>query len=104
MDIEPIICIFYIIKYPYYSHEAVRLQFHRDHGPALQHLRFDVAGTGIMLTGLVDRVKKEYGFDNLKVVVTGGLSEVVTPWIEADVIRDPNLLMKGLLTIYNKNK
>ena len=63
-----------------------------------------VAGAGIMLTGLVDRVSKEYGFDNLKVVVTGGLSEAVTPWIEADVIRDPNLLMKGHLTIYNKNK
>ena len=63
-----------------------------------------VAGTGIMLTGLIDRVAKEYGFDDLKVVLTGGLSEVVAKWIDADVIRDPDLLMKGLWTIYNKNK
>ena len=63
-----------------------------------------VAATGIMLTGLIDRITREYGFDDLKVVITGGLSEVVAQWIDADVIRDPNLLMKGLFTIYNKNK
>ena len=63
-----------------------------------------VAATGIMLTGLIDRITREYGFDDLKVVITGGLSEVVAQWIDADVIRDPNLLMRGLLTIYNKNK
>ena len=63
-----------------------------------------VAATGIMLTGLIDRVTREYGFDDLKVVITGGLSEVVAQWIDADVIRDPDLLMKGLFTIFKKNK
>ena len=63
-----------------------------------------VAATGIMLTGLVDRITREYGFDNLKVVITGGWSEAVIQWMDTDVIRDPDLLMKGLLTIYNKNK
>ena len=63
-----------------------------------------VAGTGIMLTGLIKKVIKEHGYDDLKVVITGGWSEAVAEWMDAEVIRDPDLLMRGLLTIYNKNR
>jgi len=63
-----------------------------------------VAATGIMLGGIIKRVAKEYGFDELNVVVTGGLSELIADWIDMKVIRDPYLLMRGLLVIYNKNK
>ena len=63
-----------------------------------------VAGTGIMLTGLIKKVIKEHGYDDLKVVITGGWSEAVAEWMDVEVIRDPDLLMRGLLTIYNKNR
>ena len=63
-----------------------------------------VAGTGIMLTGLIKKVIKEHGYDDLKVVITGGWSEAVAEWMDAEVIRDSDLLMRGLLTIYNKNR
>ena len=63
-----------------------------------------VAGTGIMLTGLIKKVIKEHGFDDLKVVITGGWSEAVAEWMDAEVIRDPDLLMRGLLTVYNRNR
>ncbi|WP_026668362.1 MULTISPECIES: type III pantothenate kinase [Butyrivibrio] len=63
-----------------------------------------VAGTGIMLTGLIKKVINEHGFDDLKVVITGGWSEAVAEWMDAEVIRDPDLLMRGLLTVYNRNR
>ena len=63
-----------------------------------------VAGTGIMLTGLIKKVIKEHGFDDLKVVITGGWSEAVAEWMDAEVIRDSDLLMRGLLTVYNRNR
>lgn len=63
-----------------------------------------VSGTGMLISGVADRVSREYNLDNLKVVVTGGLGKLVVPWIEREVIYAPNLLLKGLYTIYQQNK
>lgn len=52
---------------------------------------------------IVQRVKKETGFDNLKVVATGGLGRIIAE--ETDMIQEYNsaLTLEGLRIIYEKN-
>ncbi len=63
-----------------------------------------VSGTGILISGIADKVSKQYGLDDLKVVVTGGLSVFVRPWIDHKTFYEPDLLMKGLYEIYSMNQ
>lgn len=62
-----------------------------------------VAATGIMIDGVIDRIKETYSLPDLKVVMTGGNSKFVLPWIRHSVTYDPDLLLKGLLSIYRRN-
>ncbi len=62
-----------------------------------------VAGAGIMISGIIDRVCEQYDLSDLNVVITGGLGEYVIPWIDKDVHYEPDLLLKGLLSIYERN-
>lgn len=62
-----------------------------------------VAGTGIMMDGVIDRIRADYDLPDLKVVVTGGNGKYVLPWMKNKVIYDRDLLLKGLLAIYRKN-
>lgn len=62
-----------------------------------------VAGTGIMMDGVIQRIKESYDLAGLKVVVTGGNAHHVLPWIRQEVIYDPDLLLKGLLAVYRRN-
>lgn len=55
-----------------------------------------------MLDGLVDRIEKELG-EEPTIVATGGLAKLITPYCKREVILDDNLLLKGLLIIYNMN-
>ena len=48
-------------------------------------------------------MEKEIGTP-CKVVATGGLSNVITPNCKREIILDRDLLVKGLMLIYNKNK
>ena len=41
--------------------------------------------------------------DRAKVVATGGLANTVVPHCKNDIILDDELLLKGLMIIYNKN-
>lgn len=52
---------------------------------------------------IVNRVKKETGYENLKVVATGGLGRIIAE--ETDVIQEYNsaLTLEGLRIIYEKN-
>ncbi len=63
------------------------------------------AATGLMIEGAAARIAEELGVapEKLNVVITGGLGKLVVPWIRRDVIYDPDLLIKGMLTIYHKN-
>ncbi len=85
-----------------------------------------VAGTGLMLSELAERVmqgefvgsepevsgnRSSLGvssehFKDLKVVITGGLSEYVKPWIKckAQVHYEQNLLLRGLYEIFIRNE
>ena len=61
-----------------------------------------VFGTAAMLDGLVKRIKSELGEENATIVATGGYSKVVSECCETDIIYDENLLLDGLLEIYEK--
>ena len=52
---------------------------------------------------IVERVRKESGYQNLKVVATGGLGRIIAA--ETDVIQEYNssLTLEGLRIIYEKN-
>jgi len=56
-----------------------------------------------MVDGIIERIEKELG-EEVTIVATGGLAKVITPYCRRKVILDDNLLLKGLLIIYNKNK
>ena len=54
------------------------------------------------LDGLVERIEEEIG-EKCTVVATGGISSLITPLCKRDIILDDELLLKGLMIIYNKN-
>jgi type III pantothenate kinase len=58
-------------------------------------------GTASSIDGIVDRVREEIG--QTTVVATGGLAETVVPLCRNKIILDEELLIKGLMIIYNKN-
>ncbi len=53
---------------------------------------------------IINQVKKESGYTNLKVVATGGLGRIISD--ETDTIQtyDPSLTLDGLRIIYEKNR
>ena len=55
------------------------------------------------LDGIIDRIEEELGMKTT-VIATGGLSKVVVPFCKKEIILDDDLLIEGLLRIYNKNK
>ena len=60
-------------------------------------------GNAGMLDGLIERINENLG-EKCTVVATGGLSTVVAPLCKNEIIVDEDLLLKGLMVIYNKNK
>ncbi len=56
-----------------------------------------------IIDGIIDRIEDELG-QKVTVVATGGLAKAIVPYCKRDVILDDNLLLKGCLVIYNKNK
>lgn len=55
------------------------------------------------LDGVVDRIEEELGMP-ATVIATGGLAKTIIPHCKRRMILDDDLLIKGLLIIYNKNK
>lgn len=62
-----------------------------------------IYGNAAMLDGMIDRIGDEIKSE-LTIVATGGLSRSIIPYCRHDVILDDDLILKGLLIIYNKNK
>ena len=58
-------------------------------------------GTAACMDGMIDRIKGEMG--DMTVVATGGLAGTIVPLCKNKVILDDELLIKGLMRIYNKN-
>jgi type III pantothenate kinase len=59
-------------------------------------------GVAAQVDGLVERIQKEVGV-NFKVIMTGGLSEIIEPLCHTEVERDEHLVLRGLLDILLKN-
>lgn len=55
------------------------------------------------LDGIIDRIEEELG-NTCTVVATGGLAGKIVPYCKRDIIIDDDLLLKGLLAIYEKNR
>ena len=60
-------------------------------------------GTAFMLDGMIDSFESEIG-EKCTVIATGGFSSVIKPLCKTDFVIDENLILKGLLAIYKKNK
>ena len=58
--------------------------------------------TASYIDGMIDRIAEEMG-EIKTVVATGGLASSVIPLCKKNVILDDELLLKGLMIIYNKN-
>ena len=59
-------------------------------------------GSASMIDGLIDRIQAEMG-EKCTVIATGGLAGQVVPLCRNPVILDDDLLLKGLMLIYQKN-
>lgn len=59
-------------------------------------------GNAGALDGLIDRFNEQVG-EKCTVVATGGLSRVVVPLCRNEIIIDEDMLLKGLMLIYEKN-
>src|SRR5699024_5565744 len=62
-----------------------------------------INGNASVVDGMIDRIEEEIGKE-ATAVATGGLAKAIVPYCRRKVILDDNLLLKGLLIIYNKNK
>lgn len=52
---------------------------------------------------IIDQVKKETGYENLRVVATGGLGRIISENTDRIEIYDPTLTLEGLRILYEKN-
>lgn len=52
---------------------------------------------------IIEQVKKEMSYDNLKVVATGGMGSIISPEVEEIDYYDINLTIDGLRILYEKN-
>lgn len=55
------------------------------------------------IDGIIERIEEELG-QQVTVVATGGLAKKIVPYCKRKIILDEDLLLKGLLVIYEKNK
>ncbi len=60
-------------------------------------------GSAAMLDGIIDRMEEELD-QKTTVVATGGLAKYLTPLCRHKIIYEDDLLLKGLLILYDKNK
>lgn len=61
-----------------------------------------INGTAAMLDGLIDRVERELG-EPVTPILTGGLSETIAPSCLHDFRLEPDILIDGLMLLYEKN-
>lgn len=58
--------------------------------------------TASAIDGIIERIEDELG-SKCTVIATGGLAGLVAPLCKSELILDDELLLKGLVLIYNKN-
>ncbi len=69
----------------------------------------DCLKSGIMyanaaiIDGMAERIQDELG-EKCTVIATGGLAKLIVPLCKTSIVLDDDLLLKGLMIIYDKNK
>lgn len=53
---------------------------------------------------IVQKMKRESGYQNIKVVATGGIGKIIAQETDCIDLYDPDLTLTGLRLIYNKNR
>lgn len=59
--------------------------------------------TAYGMDGIIEGIEKELG-EKVNVVATGGLAKVIVPLCKSEITVDDELLLKGLMEIYNRNR
>ena len=59
-------------------------------------------GNAAAVDGIIDRIEEELG-QKVTAIATGGMSKKIIPHCRREIIQDEDLLLKGLLVIYEKN-
>lgn len=62
-----------------------------------------VFGTAATMDGLIDRIEQELGAP-VRVVATGPLARVISPYCRRTIVCDDHLLLRGLALIYARNR
>lgn len=62
-----------------------------------------IYGNAAMIDGMLARIEHELG-QPATAIATGGIAKVILPLCSHEIIYDGELLMKGLLALYEKNK
>lgn len=62
-----------------------------------------VFGTAAMIDGMIERIERELG-EHVTVIATGGLAGRVVQYCNHEIRYDPDLLLKGLAILYDKNQ
>ena len=62
-----------------------------------------MVGSAAMLDGLILRMEEELG-EKATVIATGGIARYVLPMCKREIIYDHDLLLKGLVILYENNK
>lgn len=57
-----------------------------------------------LVDNIINKIRKELGVENVKVVATGGLGEIIAKEVKNITIVDRTLTLEGLKMIYNLNK
>lgn len=60
-------------------------------------------GNAGAIDGIIERFEEELG-EKCTVIATGGLAKVIVPLCKKEIIVDEDLLLKGLMIIYDRNK
>ena len=62
-----------------------------------------VFGAASMIDAMTERFEAELG-EHAQIVATGGLADAVIRYCKRDIIHDPNIILRGLAIIHEKNK
>ena len=62
-----------------------------------------IYGTASMIDGMVNKSIEELNLPNVKVVLTGGLAELIKDVLTIDYYYEPYILIEGLIYLYYKN-
>lgn len=62
-----------------------------------------VFGSAAMIDGMIDRIERELG-EEANIIATGGIASSIIPHCIHKINYEPDLLLRGLTIVYNKNK